>query len=79
METKTRKKREVRKPKTEYVLVRGSRNAQPMVVQIVMNDGSFDFTDYRYYKMSPMSSPQNPVEEWVYKDDLKLYKQAKGL
>lgn len=68
--------RAARKPKTEYVLVRSNRNVQPILVQVVPNDGSFDFKDYRYYKMSEAS--QFPMEEWVYKDDLKLYKQASG-
>lgn len=61
-----------RKPKTDHVLVRGNRQSTFGQVHIVTNDGSFDFTDYRYLRMSEMSGPR--TEEWVHKDDLKFYK-----
>lgn len=62
----------VSSPKTEYVLVRTSRSIQPITVSIVRNDGSFDFTDYRFYRMSPANT-MHAVEEWVFKDDLQWY------
>lgn len=69
------------KPSTEYVLVRSKRNeVEPgrmsATVSIIKNDDGFDFTDYRYWRMSPSAS--SPVEEWVHKDELELYQHVSG-
>lgn len=66
-------------PDTEYALVRSPRvEVEPgkmqATVSIVKNDGTFDFTDYRFLRMSPSASV--PVEEWVYKDELELYQRV---
>lgn len=69
-------KREPRKPKTDFVLVRMARDANKHVTVSIVQATAFDFTDYRYLRMCPSSD--QPVEEWVHKSELKAYKQATG-
>ena len=63
------------KPDTDFAIVRGPRNIQPMIISIQKKD-EFDFTDYRYLKMNRLYRRESPVEEWVFKDDLELYQKA---
>lgn len=67
-------KRESRKPKTDFVLVRKPRDEQGHIVVSIVQASTFDFTDYRYLRMCPSSD--QPVEEWVHKSELKAYKAA---
>lgn len=64
-------KREPRKPKTAFVLVRKPREDGGITVLIV-DAATFDFADYRYLQMCPSSD--QPVEEWVHKSELNQYK-----
>lgn len=59
-------------PLTEFVLVRDKRVDGAVKVRIVRNDGSFDFADYCFLRMSTASAA--PVEEWVHVDELEMYK-----
>jgi len=68
-------------PETEFVLVRNKREENAVDafgqnyschVQIVRNNGKFDFSDFRYLRMSNKGS----YEEWVHKDELDMYQKA---
>jgi hypothetical protein len=58
---------------TGWVLIRGSRSEKEILVSIAKKE-EFDLTDYRYLGQSN-SNPT--LAEWVWKDDIELYRKAR--
>ena len=66
-------------PNTEFVLVRGPRtdedgNPCEIFVRVVRNNGTFDFTDYSFLRLS--STAKSDMEEWVPTKELQLYQKV---
>ena len=67
-------------PKSNFILVRGPRhdedgNRIDLVVSIIRNDGTFDFSSYSFLRMRP-ASDEYPIEEWVPTKELDIYKNS---
>lgn len=65
-------------PGTQHVLVRSKREDIDGVVHAsvsIVDRDSFNFTDYRFFRISPASHAE-AVEEWVHKDELEYYQRT---
>ena len=66
-------------PNSDLVLVRSARDSLPgkdgvkLTVQIVRNNGCFDFSGYSFLRMR-----DDGIEEWVPTAELDSYKNAFG-